>query len=132
LRVDLELDGRLLHLFNVHLGTMPRERRTQGANLVSEAILRHKALNSPRIVVGDFNEWIAGPTTRLLREEMQSVDLKRFTRRRRTYPGILPLVHLDHIYYDRDFELRQFRIHRSRTALVASDHLPLVAEFALA
>ena len=131
LRVDLKLPQRkeALHFFNVHLGTGPRERRVQAENLVSQAILRHSTLKGPRMIVGDFNEWLPGLTTRLLKDELETVDLKRYVRRRKTYPGIFPLLHLDHIYYDRDLALRSFRVHRSRTALVASDHLPLVAEF---
>ena len=132
LRLDLKLPQRKdpLHFFNVHLGTGPRERRVQAENLVSHAILRHSTLKGPRMIVGDFNEWLPGLTTRLLKDELESVDLKRYVRRRRTYPGIFPLLHLDHIYYDHELALRSFRVHRSRTALVASDHLPLVAEFA--
>jgi len=42
----------------------------------------------------------------------------------------LPLLHLDHIYFDRKLELKKLRLHNSRTALLASDHLPRVGEFA--
>ena len=41
----------------------------------------------------------------------------------------MPVLHLDHIYYDGPLELKALRLHRTRKALVASDHLPLVAEF---
>jgi endonuclease/exonuclease/phosphatase family metal-dependent hydrolase len=41
----------------------------------------------------------------------------------------LPLVHLDHIYYDPALELARLALDKSPTALVASDHLPLVADF---
>ena len=136
LRADLRLtagaDGnRVLHIFNVHLGTGFLERRHQGPKLLSERILRHAALSGPRIVLGDFNEWVRGLTTRLLSAALESADLEAFTRRRRTYPGVLPLMHLDHVYHDRSVHLENFTIHRSRTALVASDHLPLVADFVL-
>ena len=50
----------------------------------------------------------------------------------RSYPGFMPVLHLDHIYYDDALKLKTFRLHRSRKALVASDHLPLVACFELA
>jgi endonuclease/exonuclease/phosphatase family metal-dependent hydrolase len=40
-------------------------------------------------------------------------------------------LHLDHIYFDSSLQLERFTMHRSRTALVASDHVPLVAEFSL-
>ena len=48
-------------------------------------------------------------------------------RRRRTYPGIFPVLHLDHIYYEGDVDVRSVELPRSRKALMASDHLPLVA-----
>ncbi len=48
---------------------------------------------------------------------------------RRTCPGLLPLFNLDRIYYDERLVLAGLRLHRTATALVASDHLPLVAEF---
>jgi endonuclease/exonuclease/phosphatase family metal-dependent hydrolase len=40
-------------------------------------------------------------------------------------------MHLDHMYFDKELLLEEFLLHRSRMALVASDHLPLVAEFEL-
>jgi endonuclease/exonuclease/phosphatase family metal-dependent hydrolase len=65
----------------------------------------------------------------MLQHEFESVDIQLHLNRRRTYPGVLPLMHLDHMYFDRDLALEEFLLHRSRMALVASDHLPLVAEF---
>jgi endonuclease/exonuclease/phosphatase family metal-dependent hydrolase len=132
LRADLRLGhGRRLHVFNVHLGTAYVERRHQGRRLISHEILHNPELHGPRIVLGDFNEWTRGLASRLLNKHFDSVDLRRFVRYRRTYPGVLPLLHLDHMYFERGLQLEAFRVHRSRTALLASDHLPLVAEFAL-
>jgi endonuclease/exonuclease/phosphatase family metal-dependent hydrolase len=132
LRVDVRLGlpgAPVLHLFNVHLGTAFIERRHQGRRLVSEEVLRDRGLTGRRVVLGDFNEWTHGLASRLLGEELQSADVRQHLRTRRTYPGALPLLHLDHVYYDRGLELERLRLHRSRTALVASDHLPLVADF---
>ena len=134
LRVDVRLDeprAPVLHLFNVHLGTAYVERRHQGRKLVSESVLRDPRLQSPRVVLGDFNEWTHGLASRLLSEELRSADVRTHLRTRRTYPGPLPLVHLDHIYYDPALTLERLTLHRSRLALVASDHLPLVADFRL-
>jgi endonuclease/exonuclease/phosphatase family metal-dependent hydrolase len=38
------------------------------------------------------------------------------------------VLHLDHIYFSGDVEIRRVELPRSRLALVASDHLPLVAD----
>jgi endonuclease/exonuclease/phosphatase family metal-dependent hydrolase len=131
LRVDIELPGaRILHLFNLHLGLSWRERRAQGRMLLN-GILRPPELRGPRVVVGDFNEWTRGLATRLLSAEFRHVDLRRFFLRTRSYPGLLPLVHLDNIYYDPKLHLESFRVHRSRATMLASDHVPLIAEFSL-
>ena len=132
LRSDLALDQKnVVHFFNVHLGTGFLERRHQARKLVSADILRHGKIGGPKIIAGDFNEWTRGLASRLMGENFRSVELKQFLKSRRTYPGILPFLHLDHIYFDHGFELRNFRLHRTRTALIASDHLPIVADMEL-
>ena len=90
----------MLHVFNVHLGTAFLERRTQGRTLIAPELLNDAEIQSPRIVMGDFNEWTQGLATRLLRSHLMSADIRAHLRRSRTYPGVLPLFHLDHIYYD--------------------------------
>jgi endonuclease/exonuclease/phosphatase family metal-dependent hydrolase len=129
LHIDVELAGRILHVFNVHLGTAFLERRKQGRLLTGLDILLNNELQGSRLLLGDFNEWAPGLTTKLLRAHMQSVDIKKHLRSRRTYPGVLPMFHLDHIYHDESMEVVGLTLHRTRTALVASDHLPLIAEF---
>ncbi|HZP24384.1 MAG TPA: endonuclease/exonuclease/phosphatase family protein [Terriglobales bacterium] len=133
LRSDISLTDRaVLHVFNVHLGTGFVERRHQARRLLSSEVLNRSELISPRIVAGDFNEWVRGLASRLMGNTFAAVEPKAFLRYARTYPGVLPLLHLDHFYFDRQLILRTFRLHRSRKALIASDHLPLVAEFELA
>ncbi len=132
LRADVQMeDGRPLHVFNIHLGTAYIERRFQGRRLVSDEILNNAELEGPRVIVGDFNEWTHGLASRLLCSHFKSADTRYHLSRARTYPGILPLVHLDHVDYDDALELKRLTLHRSRTALVASDHLPLVADLGL-
>ena len=135
LRVDVSVDepgASVVHVFNVHLGTAYVERRHQGRRLVGDGVLRASDLSGPRVVLGDFNEWTHGLASRLLSEELRSADLRQHLRTRRTYPGALPFLHLDHIYYDPSLQLERLTLHRSRLSLVASDHLPLVADFKLA
>lgn len=132
LRADLELgSGSLLHVFNVHLGTAFLERRHQARKLVAEEILKSGELTGARLVLGDFNEWTRGLATKTLAAHLESAEPRVHMRRSRTYPGVLPFLHLDHIYFDPLLELRAMKLHRSRTALIASDHLPIVAEFRL-
>ena len=118
-----------LQFFNVHLGTSFFERRRQVHKLLHAHVLEHARFAGKRIVAGDFNEWTKGLTTRLFKTKFQSVDAKTHLGKARTFPGILPVFHLDHIYFDNKFKLADAFLHRSKTALVASDHLPIVAEF---
>jgi endonuclease/exonuclease/phosphatase family metal-dependent hydrolase len=132
LRTDIVVgDKAIVHLFNAHLGTGFVERRCQAQRLLSGEVLHLGELRGPRIVAGDFNEWTRGLASRRMRDIFAVVEPRGFRRYRRTYPGVFPLLHLDHIYFDRALALESFRVHRSRKALVASDHLPIVAEFAL-
>jgi endonuclease/exonuclease/phosphatase family metal-dependent hydrolase len=40
-------------------------------------------------------------------------------------------VHLDHIYHAGAVDVRRVELVRTRRSLIASDHLPLVAELAI-
>ena len=132
LHTDVDVAGAdTVHVFNVHLGTAYLERRHQGRRLVEEEILSNRELKGARIMLGDFNEWTRGLTTRLLRAHLKSVDVKNYLQRAKTFPGLLPVLHLDHIYFEDRLELKGLTVHRTRKALVASDHLPLVADFGL-
>ena len=130
LRADIAVNGGLrLHVFNVHLGTSLMERREQGRKLIAPELLAQTGLEAPRIVLGDFNEWTTGLATRLLREHLESADIRHHLHRSRTYPGLLPFLHLDHIYYDKMLKLEKLCLYRTAKTLIASDHLPLVGDF---
>jgi endonuclease/exonuclease/phosphatase family metal-dependent hydrolase len=124
-------ESEVVHVFNVHLGTAFLERRHQARRLSgrSTGVLHNEELKGPKIVLGDFNEWTPGLATRLLGSHLKSVDIRKHIGRAKTYPAFMPVMHLDHIYYDGPLELRGLRLHRTRKAIVASDHLPLVADF---
>jgi endonuclease/exonuclease/phosphatase family metal-dependent hydrolase len=121
--------GRLIHLFNAHLGTGHMERRYQARKLLTREVLLQPNLHGPRLVLGDFNEWTHGLTTRLMRREFQTVRPRHAARYPRTYPGMLPLLSLDHCYYEPPLNLVDSKLWRSRKALFASDHLPLIVDF---
>jgi endonuclease/exonuclease/phosphatase family metal-dependent hydrolase len=121
LRVDLDVKGTPLHVFNCHLGLALSERRAQ-LELLGRFIRDSARLIGPRVLLGDFNEWHRGPITRGLRREFSSP----MRRMRRTHPAMFPLFALDRIYWDVELQGQEFHVHRSRLARVASDHLPVV------
>ena len=126
-RADLNVNGQVLHIYNVHLGTAVLERRYQAKRLAS--FVHDHRISGPKIILGDFNEWMKGLATKTLSSLFESVDISQHLKRRRTYPGLFPVVHLDHIYYEGKVEVRSVEMPRTRKSLMASDHLPLVANF---
>jgi endonuclease/exonuclease/phosphatase family metal-dependent hydrolase len=128
IRTDLKTPRGTLHVFNIHMGTSYFERRHQVRRLLSSKQI-DEDLSGPRVLVGDFNEWIRGLTTRLLSDKFESLNLELHVRKRRSYPGLLPLLHLDHIYFERPLHVEKAELVRTRLSKIASDHLPLVATF---
>lgn len=131
LRADIKVDGHSLHFFNLHLGTGFFERRFQARALMEHRVLGSPDLKGPRVVMGDLNEWTRGLVTHTLTEELKRVDLEVPAFRRRSYPALLPLLHLDYIYYENTLRARDAFFHTSRLSLVASDHVPMVADLGL-
>ena len=123
-------EDTLLRIYNVHLGTAFLERRYQARRLC-DVINGESNLPSRRIVLGDFNEWTRGLATQMLSYHLTSAEPDQRFGRARSYPGVFPLLHLDHIYHDPALQLKKIMVHRSRLSLVASDHLPIVADFTL-
>jgi endonuclease/exonuclease/phosphatase family metal-dependent hydrolase len=131
LRTDVRLNDATLHVFNVHFGTRFFEQRKQARKLVDDGIVVNDELRGPRIVLGDFNEWLRGSVTHTMTAHLDKANVRRHLKKSRTFPGRFPIFRLDHIYFDRTLRLKRLARHRSETALVASDHLPLVADLSL-
>lgn len=131
LRADLRLaGGALLHVFNMHLGTSFFERRHQARKLFRNEILTGAHLSGNKILLGDLNEWTRGLASRMLCRNFHRARIGKHIPRR-SYPGVFPVLDLDHIYFDSDLQLVKVMLHRGLTALMASDHLPLVADFSI-
>ncbi len=126
---------RPIEVFNLHLGLSARERVRQVGLLVNSEEFRRIGPDVPVLVAGDFNDWRS-----LLRPIFVDVfgfrcatDRKgRATDRAlRTYPSFSPQGGLDRVYYRGPLELAQVRVCRLQASRVASDHLPVIAEFEL-
>ena len=126
-RVDVAFDDpHVLHVYNVHFGTSLGERRVQADKVAT--LVDENSTHGASIVLGDFNEWARGLATDILSSRLESLDLTKYLPKMRSYPGFFPLLHLDHIYYKGRVEVLHVELVRTRQALMASDHLPLVAD----
>jgi endonuclease/exonuclease/phosphatase family metal-dependent hydrolase len=122
-RVDIEIDGGLLHFYNTHLGTTYAERCEQSRRLVQTEILAASHPEHPQVLVGDFNDWFQGTPSRLLGDHLY--DATRHMRP--TYPSVAPVLRLDRIYVNHHVSARRVWAHTTPLARLASDHVPIVA-----
>ena len=119
----LDVHGTPLRVIATHLGLSPRERHEQIARLLDVARLRE---HMPTVLLGDLNEWfVQRRALRWLHEHFGESPA------RATFPSLLPILALDRIWCVPASAMRNVRVHRSRLARVASDHLPLLAELDL-
>ncbi len=123
--IDATVDwhGIPLRFIATHLGLQPWERSEQSARLIAAA-KQHP--NVATILLGDINDWTL---PRHAVRTLQAYFGK--SRAYATYPSLLPLLALDRMWVSEPSALIRTHTHRSRTARIASDHLPLVAELEL-
>lgn len=123
-----------LDVFNLHLGLSPRERTRQVGILARSPEFAAIPLGAPCLIGGDFNDWLAQLHPIFLEIfAFKSATGHRFGYQAaiRTYPSFSPTGALDKIYYRGPIRLLGARSCRLRLSRVASDHLPIVAEFEL-
>lgn len=126
-------DDRHLEVFNLHLGLSARERQRQVGLLVNSPEFRDLGPRVPVVVGGDFNDW---------RSLLQPIFLDVFgfgcaTQTKGglsvtpTYPSFSPQGGLDRLYFRGPLRLDAAHRCRLKVSRVASDHLPVIAEFSL-
>jgi len=125
LHVEVMVHGQSVHVLVVHLGLVRGSRARQLAQL-QRFIEREVPPTAPLLVAGDFNDWGA-----LVKRVLNTVNLKAFEGPRQpTFPARLPLVQLDYVYA-RGLTPLTVQVPSGRIWWRMSDHLPLIAEFAL-
>jgi len=118
LDADVDCHGHLLRVVATHLGLRPAERRDQIRRLLQV----FDTEEMPVILLGDINEWFVwGRSLRWLVSHFQAVPAPR------TFPSRRPLFALDRIWIRPRHRLVHVKVHATRLARMASDHLPLVA-----
>jgi endonuclease/exonuclease/phosphatase family metal-dependent hydrolase len=110
----------------VHLGLLGHWRKKQ-ITLIRHRIEKLVPANAPLVIAGDFNDWRRYASDALI-ESLNVSEVFETTSGRpaRTYPAILPLLHLDRIYV-RGFSIELAHAHRGRSSSRASDHIALSA-----
>ena len=116
---------RTLVIANLHLGLAEFERILQLNKMVTHDLIAHTHSRTPMIIGGDYNDvWNS-----LGKRVMQPSGFEAVGQRIQTFPAAMPARPLDHMYFRGDLRLDHAFAGRSKVARVASDHLPLVADF---
>lgn len=124
--------ARTLDIFNLHLGLSAGQRARQVELLARSSEMTALSTNTPCLVGGDFNDW-RSLLTPFLTEGMNFRSATDPPSGRGqpllTYPSFFPRGPLDRIYYRGP--IRLLSAHRCRLQLsrIASDHLPIIADF---
>lgn len=121
-----------LDVFNLHLGLSARQRDQQAVLLARSRELASLPADVACLVGGDFNDWrsrlhpfFTGP----LRFRSAAESTLRGEKALLTFPSFFPRGPLDRIYYRGPLGLLAARRGRLGLSRIASDHLPVVADF---
>lgn len=130
--VEIETPWGPVDVINTHFGLTRQERRDQAALLVGDQWLGRLAPDRPAILCGDLNAGPSSPAYKLIAARLH--DAQRHApghRPANTFPSIVSLRRLDHVFINNRLQIRSLHLPRTPTAVVASDHLPLCADLAI-
>jgi endonuclease/exonuclease/phosphatase family metal-dependent hydrolase len=127
-------DRAAVDVFNIHLSLMALLRRHQMKRLLA-FIAAFDSPSTACVVAGDMNDWQG----MLKRRFFVPAGFVCATNRRpgsrwalKTFPSIAPTGGLDKIFYRGPLRVVQVRRSHLKLARIASDHLPVIADFDLA
>lgn len=123
-----------IEVFNLHLGLSSQERVRQIGRLIHSEEFSSLTPGTPCLVGGDFNDWrtlLAPIFTDILNFECATNHSNGYHNPYLTYPAFSPAGGLDKIFYRGPLELLKRRRCWMGITRLASDHLPVIAEFEL-
>lgn len=124
----------LVDVFNVHLGLSSRQRDLQVALLARSRELASLPPEAACLLGGDFNDWRSQLKPYLTEELRFRSATERFPGSGRTasiatFPSFFPQAPLDRLYFRGPVSLLSVKRCRLRISRIASDHLPVIADF---
>lgn len=118
---ELNVAGQTIRVAATHLSLVGHFRQRQIEKLMQ--ILHPSPSSPPTVLMGDLNEWRQDgrPLRAISTHYVMTVP-------GRSYPSPFPVASLDRIITSTDIKVTTAGVHRSPTARIASDHLPVWAE----
>lgn len=116
---EVRQSGQVMRIVATHLGLTRRHRQRQLA-AIREAVALRPPL--PTLILGDFNEWSPSKGLGPLQSGFTVLAPGR------SFHAARPVAALDRIAHDSSFEMRDAGVIETKTAQIASDHLPIWAD----
>jgi endonuclease/exonuclease/phosphatase family metal-dependent hydrolase len=123
--------GREVQILTTHLGLVPREQQLQAQAIAGPEWVEAALRESPVVLVGDLNATSRSRVYRCLTRDLRDAHGLRpgGLRPLATFPSRLPLLRIDHVLVSAGVGVRALYASANPLARLASDHLPLVADF---
>jgi endonuclease/exonuclease/phosphatase family metal-dependent hydrolase len=126
--LKVSIAGRSISVLNTHLSIHFRERMLQIEQLLGAEWLANAESAIPLVICGDLNSTQFSPVYRRLRSDLRDAQRANGSRAACTWPSRLPFLRIDHVFTSWNLNVARCEVKRDALSMVASDHLPLVAE----
>ncbi len=127
LRAAIQADRHLWQIYTTHLQPNDGAERLAQARAIADRI---GAPDRPVVLLGDLNATPGTPEIRTLTEGLADAWPAAGRRCGHTFPAPIPYRRIDYVLHSRACRAVTVTVAGSLTARVASDHLPVVADFA--
>jgi len=128
----VRIDGLELSVMNTHLSIHFRERLLQIEQLLGAEWIAKAERHVPLVICGDLNSSRLSPVYRRLSKDLVDAQRANGALAAATWPSRLPLFRIDHLFTSRSIRVIRCEVRRDALSMVASDHLPLLAELSCA
>ncbi|MDA8157061.1 MAG: endonuclease/exonuclease/phosphatase family protein [Actinomycetota bacterium] len=129
--VSVEIYGTDVQIMNTHLGLNRSERLAQMEAITGLEWMKAPGFRPPFIICGDLNCGQGSRVYKTLAALLRDVQCPLHGRPRKTWPSMLPLTRLDHIFASGDLNVLDCHVPHGKMLRYASDHLPLIAELGI-
>jgi endonuclease/exonuclease/phosphatase family metal-dependent hydrolase len=126
--LKVSVAGLEVSVLNTHLSIYFRERMLQIEQLLGAEWLARAERSVPLVICGDLNSSRFSLVYRKLRRNLVDAQRANGASALPTWPSRFPVLRIDHVFASRSLEVTRCEVTRDALSMVASDHLPLVAE----
>ena len=120
-----ELDIDVLH---THLSVRKHERQLQLEALLGTEWLGARLRHPHLVLCGDLNALPFSRVYRTLGKALRDAQHACPGPNLPTWPSWAPFARIDHVFLGRGFRVHRCQVPKTRTTLLASDHLPLIVD----